>query len=107
MTTNLAAMRPNAPITVGLVYSDTWRPMKTTVESHRDIAYAVEFLVTNVFHATGVVAARLGRAVSSFKTFKGATASKLLWQNRSSDDLSSADFERASGYHTKDVVGHD
>ena len=48
-TLDLAKMRPNAPITVGLVFSDTWRPMKTTVESHKDIAYAVGFLVTNVF----------------------------------------------------------
>ena len=41
-------MRPDAPITVGLVYLDTWRPMETTVESHRDIAYALEFLVRMV-----------------------------------------------------------
>ena len=59
------------------------------------------------FHATGVVAARLGRAVSTFKTFRGATASKLLWWKRSFDDLSTAEFDRASGYHTKDVVGED
>ena len=83
LTLNLAKMRPNAPITVGLVFSDTWKTMKTKVESHKDIAYAVDFLANNVFHATSVVAARLGRAVSSFKTSRGATASKLLWWTRS------------------------
>ena len=31
-------------------------------------AYAVKFLVTNVSHATGVAAARLGRAVSSLRS---------------------------------------
>lgn len=87
--TNLAAMRPKTQITVGLEYSDTWRPMKTTGSSclgktHRDVAYGVEFLVTKVFHATGVVAARFGKAVSSFKTAPSHSrdASRHDWQSQ-------------------------
>jgi hypothetical protein len=59
------------------------------------------------------VAARIGRAISTFKAYRGTSASKLLWWTNGDsngerggfDSVSSADFENSTAYHTKDVVG--
>jgi len=109
LLTTLSHMRENSIVTVGFVkQSDTWIPTQLH-STHKHVAYAVEFLVKNVFHATGVVAAKLGKSVSTFKSFKGAIASKLLWWNSKVgfDNMQSADMFDTSGYHTKNIVGDD
>ena len=105
--TALSHMRDDVTVTVGLVLERNWQPMES-LSKNRAVTYAVEFLVKNVFHATGVVAAKIGKAVRTFKAYNGATASKLLWwKGTDFDQLETADMESATGYHTKNVVGEE
>ena len=91
--------------TVGFIYKNVWRPGKFQ-SNERSIAFAIEFLVKNVFHATGVVAARYGRAPSRLKMFPGATASKLLWWiGEQIDGVAHADISTNASIATKDYAG--
>ena len=76
-----------------------------SMTTHEDVAYAVEFLVNTVFHATAVVAARIGKGINTFRKYTGAIANTLLCWKTSFDNISSAEMQTADDFHSKDIFG--
>ena len=89
----------------GFVQNTTGWHVAHTTRSNQSVAFAIEFLVQHVFHATGVIAARLGKGMRTFAPCSGATSSTLLWWQRSLEGHSAFETPTNESVMTKNVVG--
>jgi len=79
----LTNMPPDRLCVIGFVQNTTGWHVAQTTRSNQNVAFAIEFLVQNVFNATGVIAARLQKGIRNFVPYSGAAASTLFWWQRS------------------------
>ena len=102
---SLRQMVPNSTCTLGFIHNSSGWQVASHTRSHQGLAFAVDFLVRNVFHATGVIAARVGHGIRRFGPHSGAISSTLMWWRGHLDKHES--FEKNSNHSlsTKDIVG--
>ena len=104
LTNALDNMRVAETMTIGFVYDRHWQVTQST-RQNQALAFAIEFLVRNVFHGTGVTTAKIGRGIRTFPTAKHVNSTTLIWWTHHIDKHSVFEARSNKGYQTKDVVG--
>ena len=105
LSTALSKMRVSETMTIGFTHSNhRWQATQST-KQHQAIAFAIEFLLRNVFNAAGVIATRVGRGFQQFKLYQKVTATTLIWWTDKIENHSVFETNSNSGFQTKSVVG--
>lgn len=90
---------------IGFVQNNSGWHVAQNTRSNQSLAFAIEFAVSNVFHATGVIAARVGKGIRKFSPYAGATSSTLLWWQCSLEGHSSFETSANNSFMTKNILG--
>ena len=101
------SMRPQHYLRIGFIQdSGTWTPTQV-VQQHKDVALALQVLISNVLHVKGVVSTRIGRPIKRFPEAKGYVVTTTIWWRRSLETCCVVERSHTGAVYTPECVGED